>query len=106
MDSDLFLSLRNFPAPSPSPSDNAVSTIISRIQQQRGHFKDISEPLLESEIAQDASADPMDISEPDDTLPDADSEAAEKLAAAKNEMIELLGFVFNYPHPPKDKRLI
>jgi hypothetical protein len=51
---DLLLSLRTWPVQ--DSSETAVSTLISRIQQQRGHFKDINEDLLESEIAAAAAS--------------------------------------------------
>ncbi|KAF8539734.1 subunit 17 of mediator complex-domain-containing protein [Trichophaea hybrida] len=96
LDDALNLSLRTWL--DHDPQDSAVSTFISRIQSQRGHFKDINEALLESEIASpnDAAAPPEDPIEEDST-PAAEDESnpTEKLAKAKAEMIDLLGHAHN-----------
>jgi len=92
LDDALNLSLRTWL--DHDPQDSAVSTLISRIQSQRGHFKDINEPLLESEIASpNDAALPEDSMEEDSTTAAVEDETnpAEKLAKAKVEMIDLLG---------------
>lgn len=99
-DGILDLSLRNWP--DQTPHDAAVSTLIARIQRQRGHFRDLNEAVLEAELAGPDAADgatqpdgaaspptepPTEPTEP----PDDDASPGEKRAKAKAEMIELLG---------------
>ncbi|KAL7270455.1 RNA polymerase II mediator complex subunit [Rhizina undulata] len=45
----LLLSLKAWPEE--TPENNSLSNLISRIQVQRGHFRDINEGILEAEIA-------------------------------------------------------
>lgn len=50
MSSDpLLLSLKSWP--DDNPQEKSVSSLISRIQAQRGHFRDVDESILEAEIA-------------------------------------------------------
>jgi mediator of RNA polymerase II transcription subunit 17 len=98
MDS-LQLSLRGWPGE--STDENAISSLISRIQHQRGHFKDINESLLEDEIgaaANNSQNDSMDLDFPDaenEETPSADLDPLETLKKAKLEMIDLLGHAHN-----------
>lgn len=93
-DGSLDLSLRSWP--DQTPHDAAVSTLIARIQRQRGHFRDLSEAVLEDEIVGLDAADPATqpdaaespLTEPAE--PPDDASPADKLAKAKAEMIELL----------------
>jgi len=51
MSSDqLLLSLKSWPEE--DPELKSVSSLISRIQAQRGHFRDVDENILESEISE------------------------------------------------------
>jgi len=98
---DLSLSLCNWPEQ--DRKGTAVSTLISRIQQQRGHFKDLNEALLESEIAnsppnddqmdKDGGSDGGDADEKPATP--ADEDAAEALLKTRAEMLEVLGHAHN-----------
>lgn len=50
MNSDsLLLSLKSWPEENPEVT--SVSSLISQIQAQRGHFRDVNEGILEAEIA-------------------------------------------------------
>lgn len=50
MSSDqLLLSLKSWPEENPEVT--SVSSLISQIQAQRGHFRDVNESILEAEIA-------------------------------------------------------
>lgn len=100
---DLSLSLSLCNWPEQGPEETAVSTLISRIQQQRGHFKDLNEALLESEIAdQLQNGDQMDIddgSDGDDAAEKpatpAGEDAIEALQKTRAEMLEALGHAHN-----------
>jgi len=50
----LLLSLKSWPAP--DPVRNSITTLIPRIQQERGSFRDTTEELLQNEIAAQANA--------------------------------------------------
>jgi len=95
---DLSFSLCNWPEQ--DAEETAVSTLISRIQQQRGHFKDLSEALLESEIAETPQNDDrMDLDLDDDAgerpVTPASEDAAEALQKTRADIGEALGRALN-----------
>ncbi|KAA8902481.1 subunit 17 of mediator complex-domain-containing protein [Sphaerosporella brunnea] len=104
MDASLQLSLRTWPGD--DSADTAISSLIPRIQQQRGHFKDINEALLSDEVAAgNGDEDRMDLDVPEAEAEEEAKRAAaatagdvdplEALAKAKTEMLEVLGHAHN-----------
>ncbi|RPA97843.1 hypothetical protein L873DRAFT_1689511 [Choiromyces venosus 120613-1] len=99
----LLLSLKSWPED--DPESKSVSSLISRIQAQRGHFRDVDESILEREINEGKDTDalfddsPVEESEEDESksTPAAgeDLDRATQLRNAKAEMSALVGHALN-----------
>ena len=96
----LLLSLKSWPED--DPELKSVSSLIRRIQAQRGHFRDVDENILESEISEgkdtEALFDNSPVEESEEgaskSAPAAGEELdrATQLRNAKAEMSALVGY--------------
>lgn len=96
MSSDpLLLSLKSWP--DESPEVTSVSSLISQIQAQRGHFRDVNESILEAEITAGKDEGQTDEKHGDEAGDKADKAAekdsATELRNAKLEMTALVAYV-------------
>lgn len=91
----LLLSLKSWP--DENPEVTSVSSLISQIQAQRGHFRDVNESILEAEIAagkDEAQADEKNNDEAEDRSDKAvEKDSAKELTNAKLEMANLVACV-------------
>lgn len=90
----LALSLRAWP--SPDTSKDELPMLISRINQQVGSFRNISESKLEEQI-QEGSAVEIELQSQDNVSPSRESEAKSRTAemvAAQQEILNQITFVF------------
>lgn len=90
----LALSLKVWP--SPDTSGDELPTLISRINQQVGSFRNISESKLEEQIRQGGAVG-TELQSQDDASPIKDSEARSRtveIAAAQQEILNQITFVF------------
>lgn len=96
MSSDpLLLSLKSWP--DENPEVTSVSSLISQIQAQRGHFRDVNESILEAEIAagkDEGQTDEKYEGEAEDIADKmAEKDSATELRNAKMEMAALVAYV-------------
>lgn len=97
MSADLSLSLRSWPEY--DAESQSLASQISRIQSQRGHFRDVDETILEAEIAAekeraalgDDGDTHMDSVEEPSAAPE-ESDRATELKNAKAEISALIGY--------------
>jgi hypothetical protein len=96
----LLLSLKSWPEE--NLEETSVSSLINRIQAQRGHFRDVNESLLEEEIAagKDEPQDDELHGDPENKANGGtadktagDQESATELRNAKVKMAALVGYV-------------
>lgn len=90
----LALSLRAWPSPD-IPKDE-LPTLISRINQQVGPFRNISESKLEEQIREGGAVE-TELQSQYDTPPSKESEAKSRtaeIAAAQQEILKQITFVF------------
>lgn len=93
MSSDqLLLSLKSWPEENPEVT--SVSSLISQIQAQRGHFRDVNESILEAEIAAGEDEGQTD-EKHDDEGEDKTDKAVEKdsVAELRNAKMEMAALV-------------
>lgn len=97
MSSDpLLLSLKSWP--DENPEVTSVSSLISQIQAQRGHFRDVNENILREEIAagkdevQDSETNEGEAEDKADKVAEKDSTT--ELRNAKREMMGLVAYVY------------
>lgn len=96
MSSDpLLLSLKSWPDENPEVA--SVSSLISQIQAQRGHFRDVNESILEAEIAAGKDEGQTDEKHDGETEDKADKvaekDSATELRNAKMEMAALVAYI-------------
>lgn len=97
MDQDgelLALSLRVWP--SPDTSKDELPTLISRINQQVGSFRNISESKLDEQIREGGAVE-TELQSQDDASPLKETEAKSRtaeIAAAQQEILNQITFVF------------
>src|SRR5437868_10509355 len=95
----LLLSLKSWPED--DPESKSVSSLITRIQAQRGHFRDVDESILENEIREGKDTDALFDNSPEGEneggASNSDPVAGEpdrmtQLKNAKAEMAALVGY--------------
>ena len=90
MSNTILLSLQA--SSNPDPDQDSLQSLIARINEQRGSFRDVTEEGLEEEIRRGESQENNDAE--DDEAPAADEEARsrpELLAAARESMLRQVG---------------
>lgn len=83
----LLLSLKTWP--DENTEATSVSSLINRIQAQRGHFRDVNESLLQAEIAAGKDEPQADELHDDEAEKSANGGTTGKLAAEQDGVAEL-----------------
>lgn len=87
------ISLRSWPAKGDDTTNNALPSIVQRIINERGGFRDITEESLAQEIAEAEAGTQDASSDDDDDEPEQDPDRMKDLNEAKGKMLKQLEYV-------------